>query len=178
MVLSPLTLDYDALQALLFQARQINLSDGTAIGVAVAEALNLLRDSRARSRVAILLTDGENNNQTVEPLAAARVAQTLGIRLYTIGVVAEERPQAEGKPNVDEEALRKMAELTEASYYRADSPEALERVYEDIGRLEKSRVGRKQFAAFDELAVYFLGMALLLLALELGLTATVWRRTA
>ena len=88
LVLSPMTLDYQALDDLVGGVNEVNLPDGTAIGVGVGGRLNLLRDSKARSRVAIvLLTDGENNTGNIEPLAAARLAQTLGIRLYTIGVI-------------------------------------------------------------------------------------------
>ena len=176
LVLSPLTLDYQALQALVKEANRVNLNDGTAIGVALAESLNLLRESRAKSRIAILLTDGENNNITVQPLASARLAEALGIRLYTIGVTDSGR--SSGATNVDERALREMADLTGGSYYRADSPETLGAIYENIGRLEKSRVGQKQYASYDELAGYFLGGCLALLLLELGLITTVWRRAS
>lgn len=175
LVLSPLTLDYEALKHLVGDVQRVDLSDGTAIGLGLGESLNLLRESKARSRVAILLTDGQNNNRTVEPLAAARIGQTLGVRVYTIGVI--ERNVRGGGVNVDEEALRQMAEITGGRYFAADSPEALAGVYESIDQLEKSRVGRLQFAAYDELAVYFLAGAVVLLALELALNATVWRRS-
>jgi Ca-activated chloride channel family protein len=175
LVLSPLTLDYDALKGLVDQAQQVNLPDGTAIGLGVGEGLNLLRESKARSRVVILLTDGQNNNSTLDPLAAAKIAQTLGVRIYTIGVVDKTRG---GGPNVDEQALAQMANVTGGRYFAANSPEALAGVYDSIDKLEKSRVGRIQFAAYDELAVYFLGGALALLALELFLNASVWRRAA
>jgi Ca-activated chloride channel family protein len=175
LVLSPLTLDYAALTQLLEQAPQVNLPDGTAIGVGLASAIDLLRESRARSRVVILLTDGENTTGTVEPLAAARIAEALGVRVYTIGVIA---PGARGGAdlNVDEEALQKMAELTGGQYYPAESEEALTAIYASIDQLEKSRIGRPQFASYDELAVYFLAGALALLALELTLRGTVWRQ--
>ncbi|HEY4684664.1 MAG TPA: VWA domain-containing protein [Dehalococcoidia bacterium] len=172
-VLSPLTLDYEALKMLVGSVSQLNLQDGTAIGVGLADALDLLRDSRARSRVAVLLTDGENNAGAIEPLQAARVAETLGIRVYTIGVID---PGAGGASNVDERALRAMAEITGGRYFPAQSEEALAAIYASIDRLEKSRVGRPQFGAYDELAVYFLAAALLLLAGELGLRSTVWRQ--
>jgi len=176
LVLSPLTLDYDALKGLVDQAQQVNLPDGTAIGLGVGESLNLLRESKARSRVVILLTDGQNNNSTLDPLAAAKIAQTLGVRIYTIGVI--DKSARGGGSNVDEQALTQMANVTGGRYFAADSPEALAGVYDSIDKLEKSRVGRIQFAAYEELAVYFLGGALALLALELFLNATVWRRAA
>jgi Ca-activated chloride channel family protein len=174
LVLSPLTLDYAALRSLVGSVGDINLNDGTAIGVGLADGLNLLRESRARSRVAILLTDGQNNAGQIEPLAAARLAEALGIRLYTIGIL-ESRSSA---ANVDERALREMAQLTGGSYFSADSPGALASIYASIDQLEKSRIGRPQYAAYNELAVYFLVAALALLAGELALKSTVWRQAA
>jgi Ca-activated chloride channel homolog len=177
LVLSPLTLDYEALTRLIGNVGEINLRDGTAIGTGLGEALNLLRESTARSRVAILLTDGENNAGAVDPAAAARIAETLGIRLYTVGLI-DSRARASGQVNVDEKALREMAQVTGGRYFPAESEEALSAIYDSIDSLEKSQVGRTQFGAYNELAVYFLIGALLLLAAEIGLRATVWRRTA
>ncbi|MPZ49663.1 MAG: VWA domain-containing protein [Dehalococcoidia bacterium] len=171
LVLSPLTLDYDALRALVADVEQVNLSDGTAIGTGLAEGLNLLRESRARSRVAILATDGENNSGEIEPLEAARIAETLGIRVYTIGIL-----ETGGRANVDERALQEMAQLTGGRYFPAESEAALAAIYENIDELETSRVGRVQFGAYNEVAIYFLAGALLLLAMELGLRSTVWRQ--
>ena len=175
LVLSPLTLDYDALAELLVQAPQVGLSDGTAIGVGLATAVDLLRDSRARSRVAILLTDGENTAGNIEPLAAARIAETLGMRVYTIGVLAP-GSRAAGQLNVNEAALREIANVTGGQYYPAESEQALAAIYDSIEKLEKSRVGRPQYGEYNELAAYFIVAALALLALELGLRATVWRQ--
>jgi len=175
LVLSPLTLDYDALAELLVQAPQVGLSDGTAIGVGLATAVDLLRDSRARSRVAILLTDGENTAGNIEPLAAARIAETLGMRVYTIGVLAP-GSRAAGQLNVNEAALREIANVTGGQYYPAESEQALAAIYDSIEKLEKSRVGRPQYGEYNELAAYFILAALALLAIELGLRATVWRQ--
>lgn len=177
LVLSPLTLDYDALADLITRAPQVGLSDGTAIGNGLATAIDLLRDSRARSRIAILLTDGENTAGTVEPLHAARIAETLGLRVYTIGVLAP-GSRAAGQLNVNETALREMANVTGGQYYPAESEQALAAIYDSIEELEKSRVGRPQYGQYDELAPYFLVVALLLLALELGLRTTVWRQAS
>jgi Ca-activated chloride channel family protein len=175
LVLSPLTLDYEALAQLIQNAPQVGLSDGTAIGNGLATAIDLLRESRARSRVAILLTDGENTAGSVEPLAAARIAETLGIRVYTIGVLAP-GSRAAGQLNVNETALREMANVTGGQYYPAESEQALAAIYDSIEQLEKSRVGRPQYGQFNELAPYFIAVALLLLGLELGLRSTVWRQ--
>jgi Ca-activated chloride channel family protein len=174
LVLSPPTLDYQALGDLIDGVQRVQLPDGTGIGLGVAESVNLLRESKARSRVAILLTDGENNNPTIEPITAAKLAATMGIRLYTIGII---EPQSRrGAGNVNEQALTEMATLTGGRYFGADSPQALENVYRSIDQLEKSRVGRLQFAAYQEFAVYFLVATIALLALELALNATVWKR--
>jgi Ca-activated chloride channel family protein len=159
----------------LDRAPSVPLQDGTSIGVGLASAVDLLRDSRARSRIAILLTDGENTVGGIEPLAAARIAEALGIRVYTIGVIAPGSRNA-GNLNVNETALREMANVTGGKYYPAESEQALEAIYTDIEQLEKSRIGRPQFGAYNELAVYFLIGALGLLALELGLRGTVWRQ--
>jgi Ca-activated chloride channel family protein len=175
LVLSPLTLDYAALKRLLESVGQLNLSDGTAIGTGLGDGLNLLRESRARSRVAILLTDGQNNAGAIEPAQAARIAETLGIRLYTIGLI-ENRRASGGQANVDEKALQEMAQVTGGRYFAADNKEALAQIYESIDDLEKSRIGRPQYGAYDELSVYFLYAALALLALEVGLRATLWRQ--
>ena len=172
-VLSPLTLDYGTFQALVDEADAVALPDGTAIGLAMTDALNLLRDSTARSRIIVLLTDGENNRPEVQPLTAARIAEALGIRVYIIGVTEAEQDR---RLDVNEAALRTMAELTDGRYFRATGPDALAQVYDTIDSLERSRVGRERFAAFDELAPYVLAGALVLLAAEVLLATFVLRR--
>jgi Ca-activated chloride channel family protein len=172
LVLSPLTLDYGALKSLVGEVEQVEVGGNTAIGMGLAEAVELLRGSRARSRVVILLTDGENNSGEVDPGQAARIAEALGVRVHTIGILDRDNRGA----NVNEEVLTQMAEVTGGRYFPAASPESLANVYENIDQLEKSRVGRLQFAAYDELAWYFLAAAIGFLALELLANATVWRR--
>jgi Ca-activated chloride channel family protein len=170
-----MTLDYEALGGLVGRVNDVNLPDGTAIGVGLSDGLNLLRDSRARSRVVVLLTDGENNAGNIEPLTAARLAQTLGIRLYTIGAV-DSKTRRGGQQNVDEKALTEMAKVTGGQYYPADSEETLDEVYKGIDKLEKSRVGRTQYGSYDEYAVYLIVAALAMLSLELALRSTLWRQ--
>src|SRR5439155_24271810 len=98
--------------------------DGTAIGTAIGEAVNLLRTSNARSRTVILLTDGENNVHQVEPLEAARVAEKLGVRVYTVGVVNQAVAVPQANVNVDEAAMRQIAEVRGGTYSRAEGPAA------------------------------------------------------
>lgn len=169
-VLSPLTFDHTPLQRLVTTAGDLKLGDGTAIGMATAEAVNLLRDSRAKSRVVVLLTDGENNAGAIDPLPAARLAEAIGVRLYTIGVVGS------GRNEVDEASLQKMADIGDGSYNRATDAEALANIYNRIGQLEKSRVSRDRFLAYDDLAPYALAAAVGLLAIEALLRATAFRR--
>lgn len=179
LVLSPLTLDYDALKLLVDRAEDVNLPDGTAIGSGLADALNLLRESRARSRVAILLTDGQNNAGSIDPGQAARIAETLGIRVYTIGMIDPgTRGRGGSALNVDERMLTEMAQVTGGRYFAADNEGALQQIYDNIDALEKSAIGRPQYTAYDEIAPYFLVAALALLVLELGLRATFWRQSA
>lgn len=176
LVLSPLTVDYAAFQGLIDQADDIELPNGTAIGLAMTDALNLLRESKASSRIAILLSDGENNRPEVEPLDAAQIAETLGIRVYTVGVTSGGGGFQASPFAVNEEALRTIAELTGGRYYSADSPEQLAEVYDTIDDLERSRVGPERFSAFDELAPRFLLGALALIALQVALVTFVLRR--
>jgi Ca-activated chloride channel homolog len=175
LILSPLTLDYDALSSLIGEANKVNIPDGTAIGVGLADAVNLMRESKARSRAIVLLTDGQNNNETILPEEAARLAAALGVRVYTIGVIDPNRPDVAGR-GVDEKSLQAIADLTDGVYFRADSPEALKSIYASIDKLEKSHVERQQYASYDELGVYLLGGAFALLALEVAATTRVWRR--
>jgi Ca-activated chloride channel family protein len=145
------------------------LSDGTAIGLATAESVNLLRDSRAKSRIVVLLTDGENNAGSVQPLQAARLAEALGVRLYTIGV-------GSSRAELDEATLQKMAEIGGGLYQHAADAQALAAIYDRIDDLEKSRVTRDRFLSFDELAPYALAAAVAAVVLEALLAATLFRR--
>ena len=174
-VLSPLTVDYSAFQSLVDSADDLDLPNGTAIGLALADAINLLRDSKAESRTIILLSDGENNRPEVAPDEAARIAQALGIRIYTIGVTeaADESPFTPFR--VNETALRTIADLTDGRYFSA-APETLGDVYDAIDSLERSRLGPERFATVEELAPYALALALALLAFEVLLATFAIRR--
>lgn len=173
LALSPPTLDYKALDSIVEQTDSGILPDGTAIGVGISSALNMLRDSNAASRIVILLTDGEHYASSISPEAAADLAAALKIRLYTIGVVDRGGIRDSG---VDEERLKTIAETTGGKYYAADSPTALADVYQEIGQLETSRVGREHFERFTEYAPWFAGAAAAVVAVELLFSATWLRR--
>ena len=175
MVLSPLTLDSTAARKLVEPVRAgAPLRDGTAIGTGLATAVNVLRPSTARSKVVILLTDGQNNIGDIQPLDAARIAKLLGIRVYTIGAI----PGAGGRNSeVDEELMRQMATLTGGQYYRASNTTTLREVYAEIAALEKARVGSRGFIETADASLPFIAFGAALLIVELLLTTTLLRRT-
>jgi Ca-activated chloride channel family protein len=174
-VMSPLSTDYNALVRVVDQAEKLNafLPEGTAIGLGVADSLNLLRSSNARSRVVILATDGENNQTRVEPEQACKIAETLKIRVYTIGI-----PTANARPDLtlDERQMRRCAETTGGRYERAANADGLADIYNSITALEKSRIERERFTRYHELAPWLLVPAFALIVLESLLAATVFRR--
>jgi Ca-activated chloride channel family protein len=175
MVLSPLTLDYQAAQRLVqpVEAGKL-LRDGTAIGTGLATALNVVRGSTARSKVVVLLTDGSNNTGDIQPIDAAQIAKTFGIRVYTIGAVGKGlRPNAD----VDEPQMRQMAAIAGGQYYRVDDETALRSVYAEIEALEKARVGSRGFIETHDATLPFLALGAGLLLTEVLLVTTVFRRT-
>jgi len=188
-IAAPLTLDHDFLLAnldrLTFASRD---EDGTAIGSAISAAVNRLRDVNSRSKIVILMTDGQNNAGKVPPLAAAEAAHALKVKTYTIGVGTQgEAPipyvDAFGRKryvlqpvNIDEDTLRAVAERTGAQYYRADNTDRLRSIYADIDRLEKSEIEMTQYHDYRELFPWFVLPGLALLLLEIILANTVWRR--
>jgi Ca-activated chloride channel family protein len=173
--LSPPTLDYAALDEIVEGLRTGLLPDGTAIGLGIAEAVNMLRDSTAASRVVILLTDGQHNEPSISPQEAAALAAALKMKVYTIAVV--EPGAAPGRASgVDEPLLEAIAEQTGGRHFSARTQEQLAEVYEEIGRLEKSGVGRARFESFTELLAWFAIPAVALLGVEMLLRATWLRR--
>lgn len=178
LTLSPLTSDYGALAQDVKDAARIRLTDGTAIGVAIGESVNLLRGSGAASRIVILLTDGENNVATIEPLAAARIAERLGVRVYTVGVVSRGTNPGFSTLNVDEQSLREIASVTGGTYNRAEDANALGGIYASIDRLETSKFEDQGFARYDEIAPYMLAAAAAAVALEIALRYGLLRRAA
>ena len=170
--LAPLTLDRDALDAVIAELDSTFLPDGTGIGVGIAAALSLLEESGAASRIVILLTDGRQNVESIGPAEAAELAAALRVRVYTIGIVEREGESGVTDPGVDVELLESIAGRTDAAYFEAASPDDLARVYDEIASLETSRVGGETFARHRELGPWLLaaGAALLLVELALGRT--------
>ncbi len=174
LVLSPLTLDLGAVDEMIdVSVRSGLIPDGTALGVATMEAIDLLRDSDAASRLVVVLTDGENNVPDITPQQAAAVARAIGVRLYTIGLPSNVQQVGVG---FNELTLVYMADETGGVYFRATDPTELSEAYERIGELERARVGDEVFLTTQELAPWLLSVAGLLLALEVWLRATWWRR--
>ena len=175
LILSPLTLDYTAAQRLIQPVVPGTLlRDGTAIGTGLATALNAVRGSTARSKVVVLLTDGENNTGDIEPLDAAQMAKVLGIRVYTIGAVPS---GGRGPGDIDEALMRSMSELSGGQYYRVSDEAALRNVYREIAALEKARVGSRGFIETRDATLPFIAAGAALLVLELLLATTLFRRT-
>jgi Ca-activated chloride channel family protein len=173
-VISPLTTDYTALAQLVAQVDNGLLPDGTAIGVGIATAINVLRSSQAKSKVIILATDGENNVDTIPPETAAQLARTLHIKLYTIGMfAADETPQT---TEIDERGMSAWARATGGFYGRAQSGADLQRIFQTISQLERSRFDQTHYTVYDDRADWLVVPGLLALALEVTLTATLLRR--
>jgi Ca-activated chloride channel family protein len=185
---APLTLDYDFLLSMLAEVEMGVIEDGTAIGTALAMAVNRLKESEAKSKVVILLTDGQNNRGELSPETAAELAETFGIRVYAIGVGTHgEAPFVVDHPfagrqrrmvpvDIDEDMLRAISERTGGQYFRATNNEGLRQIYADIGELEKTRVEERTYTDFQERYATFLLPGLLLLFLEVLLSNTVLRR--
>ncbi len=172
LTLSPLTLDHTAIVRQVRSLRSGLIADGTAIGLGVMEALTLLEDSPARSRVIVLLTDGQNNVPEVDPIIAARVAESLGVRVYTIGFIG----QSVFGGVVDSVTLRQMAAATGGRFYDARTSEELSAAYAAIGALERSRIGEREFTLYREFAPWVAGAALALLVIDAALRASWLRR--
>ncbi len=173
-VVSPLTNDYHALEQQVDQVRNGLLADGTAIGLGIADAVNLLRGSTAKSKVIILATDGENNQHRLEPEQAVDFAKALGMKLYTIGLLAANETPA--TTQIDERAMQQWAKSTGGFYGRAQTESQLQRIFDTISQLETSQLQRTHYTGYDELFGFFLVPALGLIVLEAGLGATLFRR--
>lgn len=177
-VQAPPTTDHDVLVRLLSQvgsARQIRVPDGTAIGMGMATAVNMLRESDAESRVVILLTDGINNAGQIAPLTAAEAAKALDIKVYTIGAGKLNEFFGDNQNALDEETLQEIADITEGLYFRAEDTDGLERIYAEINALERSEFEIRSFTRYTEWASLLLWPGFILLLLAFLLQQTVWR---
>lgn len=189
---APLTLDYKVLTDLLHQVKIVNeivdangqplLLDGTAIGLGLASAGTMLRDSPAPSRVIVLLTDGDNN-AALDPIIAAQAVAALGIRVYTIGMgKTGQIPIADQQGNIiyiesdlDEATLTEIATIADGLYFRAEDADGLQQIYDEINRLERSRVERQLYIPWQDTAWGWLWLALVLLVTERVLRRTVFQ---
>ena len=183
----PLTTDHQVLQNLFANVKSGMVEDGTAIGMGLATAVNRLKESEAVSKVIILLTDGVNNQGSVAPLTAAKIAQKFGIRVYTIGVGTKGyAPYPFKTPfgttvyqdvevQIDEETLQNIASVTNGQYFRATSNKALESIYREIDQLERSKIEIKEYHKKKEEFFPLALLALTLLIIEFALRHTIFR---
>lgn len=185
----PLTIDHIALANMLsavdcdIAAKGI-IADGTAIGMGIANSVSRLKDSKAISKVIILLTDGINNRGEITPEASAEMAKEFGVRIYTIGVGTDKKeapyPTPYGSMNVpveiDEKTLGNIAEATGGRYFRATDKQSLRDIYNEIDKLERTKLNVQQYQEYEELYQLFALLAILFLMIELLLRYTVLRR--
>jgi Ca-activated chloride channel family protein len=184
----PVTTDYGVLLNFIDRVDFGIVEDGTAIGMAIANSVNRLRESPAKSKVIVLLTDGDNNAGEIDPLTAANLAAAFDIKIYTIGA---------GKPGnamfpyqdpifgkryvyqptkIDEKTLKEIAERTGGQFFRARSGEELEQIYESIDSLEKTEIEIESHVQYKELFQYFAYFGLLFLVLEMVLANSYFRK--
>ncbi len=176
----PLTTDRRVVQAFIRELQVGRLEDGTAIGMGLATAVNRLKDSQSRSKVVILLTDGENNAGYISPIQAAEIAQTLGVRVYTVGIGTEGivMSPAQHLPDgtytfgprhmtFDTELLRQIADVTNGKFYRAYSEQDLEGIYDEIDRLEKTKIEVSTVRRTTDYFHWFITAAIAFLLLEI-----------
>jgi Ca-activated chloride channel family protein len=190
-IATPLTLDHDFLREDLdrLEIGAIN-PNATAIGDGLSTALNQLRGVKAKSKIVILMTDGQNNSGNIDPLTAAQAAQALGVKVYTIGVSKNGMaPMPIGKNpftgetvyqmepvDVDETTLKQIAQITGGQYYRADNAGRFQQIYAEINKLEKTEEVVNKFTQYTELFPWVVSTGLVLLLAEMVLASTLLRR--
>ena len=164
------------------------IADGTGIGVGLATAINRIKDSKAKSRIIILLTDGVNNSGTIDPRMAADIAKEYGIKVYTIGIGTNGMapfPYAKApngkflyqnmKVEIDEKLMKEIAKTTDGKYFRATSNAKLKEIYTEINKLEKTEVEEKKYFNYDEKYQPLVWLALFLLFVEVLLKNTIFK---
>jgi Ca-activated chloride channel family protein len=187
-VAAPLTLDHDFLVMNMDRLQLHSIEEGTAIGSGLSAAVNRIREVKSKSKIVILMTDGQNNAGKVQPLTAAEAAQALGIKVYTIGVGTRglaDMPMSDPfgrkvyrkvEVDIDEKTLTEIAAKTGGEYFRADNTETLRNIYARIDQLEKTEVEVKRFVHIKEMFHWAVAPALGLFLVEILLAHTVWRR--
>lgn len=186
-IASPLTLDHDFLQQNIDRL-QLGSIDGTqtAIGSGLVAAINRLRDVQSKSKLVVLMTDGQNTTGKIPPLTAAEAAQALKVKVYTIGVGTRGMAPLPGrdffgqqrfqKVDIDEDTLKAISEKTGGKYYRADSTETLRSIYDEIDKYEKTEREMKRHVRVEELFPWLVVPGSFLLLLEILLSHTIWRK--
>ena len=178
----PLTIDYSVLNNLLSEVTVMEPKyDGTAIGVAIANGVNRLRNSDSKSKVIILLSDGSNNVGSIDPISAAKIAKEYGIKVYTIGAGTNQsitKIPGRGfvRNEIDEKTLKGIAEETNAKYFRATDKQSLSGIYSEIDKLEKSEINVSYFSSYQEIYIWFLMIGFALIMLSEILRAYFFRR--
>ena len=183
----PLTVDHAVLLNLIKSIKCGMIEDGTAVGMGIANAVTRLKDSKAKSKVVILLTDGTNNRGDISPLTAAEISKSFGVRVYTIGVGTNGMapyPYPVGGTvqyinlpvEIDEKTLTDIATTTDANYFRATSNSNLKEVYKEIDKLEKTKLNVKQFSKRQEEYRIFALIALICLLLEIILRNSILKK--
>jgi Ca-activated chloride channel family protein len=187
-IVSPLTIDHSWLEQNVERVTFGLMDDGTAIGSAIASAVNRLRDVEGKSKVVVLMTDGINNAGKIDPLVAAKAAQAKGVRIYTIGTGSRDlvpypatdlfgrRVYQNVKVEIDEDVLKEIARITGGSYFRATDTDSLKSIYDQIDAMEKVKIEDAGFRQYEEHFDVFLLAALLLFVLECMLSRTVFLR--
>ena len=183
----PLTTDYHIIEQLLDEINTDTIPlNGTAIGDAIGNAINKFTDPKIKSKVIILLTDGENNTGMLEPDMAAKIAHDKGIRIYTVGVgtvggapvpfydmTGRKHYYRQGnqllRTRLDETTLKTIASITRGKYYRATDVDTLRQIYEEIAQMEKHKIEMKKYTIYNEMYMYFLIPGLMLFIIEISL---------
>ncbi|GAB6281407.1 MAG: VWA domain-containing protein [Ignavibacterium sp.] len=183
----PLTIDYNVLINLLNEIKSGMIEDGTAIGNAIANAVNRIKDSKSKSKVMILLTDGVNNAGEVDPITAAEIAKSFDIRIYTIGVgTYGQAPYPFQTPfgiryqmvpvEIDESSLKKISQITDGKYFRATDNKSLEKIYNEIDKMEKTKVETVSYKSTKEHFPPFVFSGFILILLEVILSKSILRK--